>query len=83
MTNLLESIEVMLMTFFEQERMKGKLTQMLYLNNSRQLQANKAPSIFVGMHITETGDMYHIDQDFYMNKIEQNPSDVEFNKFAS
>ena len=35
------------------------------------------------MHITESDNMYHIDQDLYMNKIEQIPSNAEFSKFAS
>ena len=29
----------------------------------------QASFIFAEMHITESGNMYHIDQDFYMNKI--------------
>ena len=38
---------------------------------------------FAGMHITKFDNMYHIDQDFYMNKIGQIPSNAEFSKFAS
>ena len=38
---------------------------------------------FVGMHITESGNMYHIDQHFYMNKIEQIPYKTEFSKFTN
>ena len=38
---------------------------------------------FTGMHITESDNMCHIDQDFYMSKIEQIPSNAEFSKFAS
>ena len=33
MTNMLESIEVMLMISFKQEQMNGKLTQMISLND--------------------------------------------------
>ena len=33
------------------------------------------------MHIIESGSMYNIDQDFYMSKIEQIPTDDEFSKF--
>ena len=33
---------------------------------------------FARMHITVSDDMYHIDQDFYMNKIGQVPSDAKF-----
>ena len=35
------------------------------------------------MRITESDNMYHIDQDFYMGKIEQIPSSAEFSKFTS
>ena len=43
----------------------------------------QASFIFAGMHITESDKMYHIDQGFYMSKIEQIPSDAEFSDFAS
>ena len=33
--------------------------------------------------MTESENMFHVDQDFYMNKIEQIPSDAELSKFAS
>ena len=33
------------------------------------------------MDITEFGNMYHIDQDFYMSMIEQIPSNAKFSKF--
>ena len=29
-----------------------------------------APFIFTGMHVTDFENMYHIDQDFYLSKIE-------------
>ena len=35
------------------------------------------------MHITESGNMDHIDQGFYMRKIGQIPSNAEYSKFAS
>ena len=35
------------------------------------------------MHITESDNMYHIDQNFYMSKIEHVPSEAEFSKFAA
>ena len=35
------------------------------------------------MHITESDNMCHIDQDFYMSKIEKNLSNAAFSKFAS
>ena len=35
------------------------------------------------MHITEYDNMYSIDQDFYMSKIEQIPSKAELCKFVS
>ena len=41
------------------------------------------PFTFAGMHITESENMYHIDRDFCMSKIEQIPSNAEFCKFAS
>ena len=41
------------------------------------------PFTFAGMHITYNQGMFNIDQDFYMSKIEQIPSDAEFSKFAS
>ena len=37
---------------------------------------------FTGVYITEKQDMLIIDQDFYLNKIEQIPSEAEFSKFA-
>ena len=43
----------------------------------------QAPFKFAGMHITESDNMYHINQDFYESKIEQVPSDAEFSKFVS
>ena len=43
----------------------------------------QAPFTFAGMHITESDNIYHIDLDFYMSKIEQIPSDAEFSTFAS
>ena len=43
----------------------------------------QAPFIFVGMLITESDNMHHIDQDFYMNKVEQIPSNTEFSKLSS
>ena len=43
----------------------------------------QAPFTFAGMHITEFDNIYHIDQDFYMSKIEQIPSDSELSKFSS
>ena len=43
----------------------------------------KKPFTFAGMHITESDNMYHIDSDFHMSKIEQIPSETEFSKFAS
>ena len=43
----------------------------------------QAPFTFAGIHITESDNKYTIDQDFYLSKIEQNPSNAEFNKFAS
>ena len=41
------------------------------------------PFTFAGMHITAHEDASHIDQYFYMNKIEQIPMDADFSKFAS
>ena len=38
---------------------------------------------FAKMHIIESENLYHIDQDFYVSKIEQIPSDAEFSQFAS
>ena len=38
---------------------------------------------FSGMHITDNEGMLHIDQDFYISKIEQTPNGVELGKFAS
>ena len=35
------------------------------------------------MHITESDNMYHVNQDLYMNSIERIPSNIEFSKFAS
>ena len=35
------------------------------------------------MYITESENMHHIDQDFYMSKIEHIPFDAEFSKFTS
>ena len=35
------------------------------------------------MYINESENMYHIDQDFYMNKIELIPTDAESSKFVS
>ena len=35
------------------------------------------------MDIIESENMYHIDQDFYVSKIDQIPSDSEFSKFSS
>ena len=35
------------------------------------------------MYINESDNIYHIYQDFYMNKIEQIPSKAKFSKFAS
>ena len=43
----------------------------------------QAPFTFAGMYITESDKMYHIDQEFFMSKIEQIPSDAEFIKPAS
>ena len=43
----------------------------------------QVPFTFAGMHITESDNMYHRDQDLYMNKIEQIPYNAEFSKFAS
>ena len=40
------------------------------------------PFNFAGMHITESDNIYHTDQDFYLSKIEQIPSNAEFSKFA-
>ena len=34
------------------------------------------------MHTIESENMYHIDQDFFMSKIGQIPSDAEFSKFG-
>ena len=42
----------------------------------------QATFTFAEMHITESDNMYQIDQDFYMSKIEQIPSDAEFSKFS-
>ena len=41
------------------------------------------PFSFALMHINESDNVYHIDQDLHMNKIEQIPSDAEFSKFPS
>ena len=35
------------------------------------------------MHITNHEDAFHINQDFYMNRIEQIPMDADLSKFAS
>ena len=35
------------------------------------------------MHITESDNIKHIDQDLYMSKINQIPSKAELSKFAS
>ena len=43
----------------------------------------QAPFTFAVMHITESENTYHIDQDFYMDKMEQIPSYTEFSKFTS
>ena len=45
--------------------------------------SQQAPSIFAGMHITESENMFHIDQDFYMSRIEQIPLNAKFSRFAS
>ena len=71
------------MTFIEHERMNGKLTQMLHLNDSKLLETNKHHFLFVGVHITESDNVHRIDQNFYMSKIEQIPSDAEVRRFAS
>ena len=41
------------------------------------------PFAFAWMHITESHNVYNIEQDFYMSKIEQIPPNAEFSKFAS
>ena len=38
---------------------------------------------FIGMRITESENMYQIDQNVFMSKMEQIPSDVRFSKFVS
>ena len=43
----------------------------------------QAPLTLAGMHITESENMYHIDQDSCMRNIEQIPSDAEFRKLCS
>ena len=43
----------------------------------------QTPFTFAGMHITEYDNMYHIDQDFYISKIEQISSNAELSKIAS
>ena len=35
------------------------------------------------MHVAQSDNMSHIDQDFFMSKTEQIPSDTEFSKFVS
>ena len=35
------------------------------------------------MHVVESDNMYHIDKDFYMSRIEQILSDAEFSQFTS
>ena len=42
----------------------------------------QAPFTFAGMHITESDNMDHIDQAFYMSKIEQIPANAEISKFT-
>ena len=39
-------------------------------------------SMFAGMHTSEPDNKHHIYQNFYMNKIEQVPSNAEFGKFS-
>ena len=65
------------MTLFEHELMIGKLTQMLHLKDLRQLINQQTPFTFAGMHMTESDNRYHIDQDFNMSKIEQIPSKAD------
>ena len=44
---------------------------------------NEQPSFtFAGVHITEQQDMLYIDQDFYLNEIEQTLNEVELSKLA-
>ena len=43
----------------------------------------QTPSTLARMHISDSDNMYHIYQDFFMSKIYQIISDAEFNKFAS
>ena len=43
----------------------------------------KALLTLAEMYITESDNMYSIDQDFYKSKIEQMPLDAKFCKFAS
>ena len=43
----------------------------------------QATFTFALIHITESGNMYHIDQNFNKSKIAQILSDAEFSKFAS
>ena len=42
----------------------------------------QAQFAFARMYITDSENMYHIDQDFYINKIEQIPSNTAFSKFV-
>ena len=42
---------------------------------------DQPPFIFAGLNITEKQDMLNIDQDFYLNKIEQTSHEAEFSNF--
>ena len=44
--------------------------------------SKRSPFTFFGIHATDVNNMVDIDQDFYMNKIEQIPANVEFCIFA-
>ena len=49
---------------------------MIYLG--QELMSEKHTALtFAVFHFTESENMYHIDQDFYMSNIEQIPADVE------
>ena len=73
----------MLMTFFEQEQMNGKLTQMLHLNESKKTENQEAPFSFPGVRISQSKNKYQIDQDLYMSQIARISCNAEFSKFAS
>ena len=45
-------------------------------------ESKQGPFNFAEVHIIGSENMYHIDQDFYISKIEKIPSEAELSKFT-